>query len=222
MKKKLEKNYCCLFLFVNVLNTIKILRLTKRFLHFFNFPRNRHQFSNSKILLALAELLDELGGDTLGALEGEAKGPVPVELGEGSDSARHSEEHCVVLELRESVVPQEDSGMRVNVGVGVLGLAVLGEDSGHDVVDGGDDLEEFVVGHVLEGELPLASVPGVGLAEDGVAVSGDDLLGVEGVPGELGDGLGVDLLALVGHLLLDALDPSEDLSGGERGGEGGS
>mmetsp|Transcript_24868 Transcript_24868/g.46760 ORF Transcript_24868/g.46760 Transcript_24868/m.46760 type:complete len:406 (+) Transcript_24868:283-1500(+) len=112
-------------------------------------------------------------------------------------------------------MPQEDSGVRVDVGVGVLGLSVLGEDAGHDLVDGGDDLEELVVGHVLEGELPLARVPGVGLAEDGVAVSGDDLLGVEGVPGELGDGLGVDLLALIGHLLLDALDPSEDLLVGE-------
>lgn len=69
--------------------------------------------------------------------------------------------------------------MAVDVGVRVLGLAMLREDPWHDLVDGVDDLEQLVVGHVLEGELPLARVSGVGLPEDGVAVSGDNLMGGE-------------------------------------------
>jgi hypothetical protein len=70
----------------------------------------------------------------------------------------------------------------VDVGEGVLGLAVLGEDTGGDLVDLGDEVEHGVVGKVLEGELALADVTRVGLAEDGVAVTGNDTAGLEGVP----------------------------------------
>jgi hypothetical protein len=43
------------------------------------------------------------------------------------------------------------------------------------LVDGVDDLEELVVGHVLEAELALAHVAGVGLAEHRVAVARNHL-----------------------------------------------
>ena len=51
----------------------------------------------------------------------------------------HTEEHSVVLRLLHAVVLEEHSRVRVHVGPGVLGLAVLGQDSG-------GDLQEFVWG----------------------------------------------------------------------------
>lgn len=43
------------------------------------------------------------------------------------------------------------------------------------LVNGGDDLEQLVIRQVLERELALRHVPGVGFPEHGVPVSGDHL-----------------------------------------------
>ena len=56
-----------------------------------------------------------------------------------------------------------------------------------------------------------------------MSVSGNDLLRVEGVPGEFGDGFGVDLLTLGLELGLKSLDPLEYLlvdKAMKRSGEG--
>lgn len=51
---------------------------------------------------------------------------------------------------------EEDTGVGVDVGEGVLGLAVLGEDAGRDLVDLANELEHGVVGHLLcKGEKQL-------------------------------------------------------------------
>lgn len=98
--------------------------------------------------------------------------------------------------------------MGIDVGVGVLGLAVLGEDLGGDLVDLADELEHGVLGEVLLGELALGRVAGVGLAEDGVAVTRNNATGVKGVPEVLGDGL-------IGEIVTDHLlhlgEPVKDL-----------
>ena len=72
-------------------------------------------------------------------------------------------------------VLEQHAAVRVHVRVGVLGLAVIREHARHDLVHRVDELEELVVGHVLQSELALAGVPRVGLAQHGVAVAGDDL-----------------------------------------------
>ena len=74
-------------------------------------------------------------------------------------------------------MPEKDSAVGVNVGVRILSLSVLCQNSWHDRVDGVDDLEEFVVRHVLEGKLSLACVSGVRLAQNSMSVAGDDLGG---------------------------------------------
>ena len=61
--------------------------------------------------------------------------------------------------------------MSVNIWPWVLGLALLEEDTGDDFVELGDQLEELVVGEVLEGELALALVTWVSLAKNGVSVT---------------------------------------------------
>lgn len=44
------------------------------------------------------------------------------------------------------------------------------------LVNGGNDLEQFVVGQVLERKLPLRHVPRVSFPQHGVSVTGDNLL----------------------------------------------
>jgi hypothetical protein len=63
--------------------------------------------------------------------------------------------------LLEAVVLEEDTRVGVHVGPGVLGLTGGEENVGDEVVELTDELEELVVGEVLEGELPLSLVSGV-------------------------------------------------------------
>ena len=160
-----------------------------------------------------------LGGEGLGALDGGTDGAVDDELGKHTESTRDTEENSVVVLLGEAVVLEEDTGVGVDVGVGVLGLAVLGENTGGDLVDLADELEHGVVGQVLLGELALGDVAGVGLAEDGVAVTGNDLASLEGGPEVVLDGLVAEVVA---NGLLHLLEPDKDLLVGqtvERTGE---
>jgi len=115
----------------------------------------------------------------------------------------------------------------INVGVGVLGLAVLGEDTGGDLVDLADQLEHGVVGQHAQSKLTLGHVAGVGLAQDGVAVTGNDTAGVQGGPQVVLDGLVAEVVA---NGLLHLSEPVQDLLVGqtvqrtgqtlETGGEG--
>mmetsp|Transcript_36952 Transcript_36952/g.89096 ORF Transcript_36952/g.89096 Transcript_36952/m.89096 type:complete len:279 (+) Transcript_36952:161-997(+) len=161
--------------------------------------------------IVLRKVLQPLRGVALGPLQRQSQRPVPVKLAQPSHGPRHAEQHRVILILGEPVMPQQHARVRIDVGERIGHLAVLGEDARHDRVDRLDDLEELVVGHVFQAKLALARVSRVGLAEDGVTVSRDDLLGVECLPCEFGNGLGVHLLALLLELFLQRLDPLENL-----------
>jgi hypothetical protein len=89
---------------------------------------------------------------------------------------------------------------------------VLGENAGRDLVDLADELEHGVIGQMLLGKLALGDVAGVGLAEDGVAVSGDDLASLKGGPEVVGDGLVAEVVA---DRLLHLLEPDKHLLVGE-------
>lgn len=158
------------------------------------------------------ELGISLSAERLGPLDGGADGTVNDELGKDTERAGHTEEDGVVALLGEAVVLEEDTGVGIDVGVGVLGLAVLGENAGSDLVDLADELEHGVVGQVLLGELALGDVAGVGLAEDGVAITGDDLTGLEGGPEVVLDGLVAEVVA---NGLLHSLEPDKHLLVGE-------
>eukprot|EP00657_Telonema_sp_P-1_P009617 TRINITY_DN3854_c0_g1_i2.p1 TRINITY_DN3854_c0_g1~~TRINITY_DN3854_c0_g1_i2.p1 ORF type:complete len:235 (-),score=80.32 TRINITY_DN3854_c0_g1_i2:83-787(-) len=161
-------------------------------------------------MLLNVELLEEsLRGDGFWALDGAALDAVPDESGEDAELTADAEENGVEVLLLHAVVLEEDARVGIDVGEGVLGLSVLGEDVGHDLVDGIDEDEELIIGEVTSAEVTLAVVAGIGLAENGVAVSGDDTLAVEEVPGELVKGLlesglvlhvDASLLALALHL----------------------
>ena len=89
-----------------------------------------------------------------------------------------------------------------------LGLTGLEENVGDDLVDLTDELEERVLGEMLQGEFSLSSVSRIGLSEDGVTVTWYDLSTLQCRPNVLCD-------LLVGSVLTDLgshlLDPSEDL-----------
>ena len=102
--------------------------------------------------------------------------------------------------------------MGVHVGVGVLGLAVLGQDTRSDLVDLADQVEHGVIGQHAQSKLALRHVTGVSLAQDGVAVTGDDLAAVQGRPQVVGDGLVAEVVA---DGLLHLGEPVQDLLVGQ-------
>jgi len=67
----------------------------------------------------------------------------------------------------------------------VLGLALLEEDWWYDVIQLGNELEEFVVGQVLESKFSLTSVTGISLTKHSMAVTGNNSTSLKGIPDEL-------------------------------------
>lgn len=147
-----------------------------------------------------------LGAERLGPLNRGTHGAVDDELGKDAERAGNTEEDGVVRLLGEAVVLEEDTGVGVDVGVRVLGLAVLGEDTRGDLVHLADELEHGVVGQVLLGKLALGNVAGVSLAENGVAVARNDLTSLEGGPKVLLDGFVAEVVA---DGLLHPLEPDK-------------
>lgn len=107
-------------------------------------------------------------------------------------------------------MPQQYPGMAVNIGIRVGHLPMFLENVWHDLVNGVHHLEEFVVGHVLEGEFALARVAWVRFAQNRVSVPRDDLFGIERVPSKLRDGIGIDWLAFGLKFVLEFLNPFQD------------
>lgn len=99
--------------------------------------------------------------------------------------------------------------MGINIGPWVLGLSLLGENGGNDFVDLGNELEEGVVGEVLEGKLSLGGVSGIGLSQHSVSESGNNASSVESFPNNFSETLVGDLLA--SELLLEVEGPGEHL-----------
>ena len=119
----------------------------------------------------------------------------------------------------EAVVVKQHAGAAVDVGVGVLGLAVFLEDGGGYFGVEADELEERVGGDggAGGGEGHEGGEAWVWVAEDGVAVARDHLAGLEGGP-EVGFyGGGGYGEADVG---LHFKDPAEDFLGCEAVGWG--
>ena len=152
------------------------------------------------------ELSIHLSAERLGPLNGGTDGTVDDELRKDTERTGDTEEDGVVVLLGEAIVLQEDTGVGVDVGVRVLGLAVLSEDTRSDLVDLADELEHRVIGQMLLSELALGDVAGIGLAKDGMAVTGNDTARLEGRPEVL-----LDLLVaeIVTDRLLHLLEPLE-------------
>lgn len=108
---------------------------------------------------------------------------------------------------------EQDAGGSIDVGVGVLGLAVLEQNAGCDLGVLLNQSEDRV-GHDFgpgAGEVHQGLEAGVGLAEHAVAVAGDDLAGLQGRPEVVCD---VAVGGVVADLVAHVEDPAEDLLGG--------
>jgi hypothetical protein len=164
----------------------------------------------SSLQLAANELSVLLSREGLGSLNGSTNSTVNDELGKDTESTGNTEQNSVVGLLSKTVVLEENTRVGVHIGPGVLGLTVLGENLGSNLVDGGNKMEEVVVGHVLKSELTLGSVTGIGLSEDSMTVTGNDTASVKGVPevllnvllGNVGTNLGLDLENPLKNLLV--------------------
>ena len=141
------------------------------------------------------DLLPLGGGEGLGALDRGTEGAVDDELGQDTNGAGHAKEDGVEAGLVQAVVLEQNARVRVNVGVRVLGLAVLRQDARRDLVHLADELEHRVVRHLLLREFALRHVPWVRLAEDGVAVAGHDAARVQRGPQVVRDSLVAEVVA---------------------------
>src|SRR5277367_1022867 len=74
-----------------------------------------------------------------------------------------------------SLYLKENSTVCVDVGPRVLDLASLEQNRRNNLVHIRHELEQRVVGQVLQGKLPLARIARVRLSENGVAVAWHDL-----------------------------------------------
>lgn len=72
---------------------------------------------------------------------------------------------------------------------------MLGQNARGDLVDLADKLEHGVIGELAKSELALRHVTGIGLTQNGVTVSGNDLTGVQGGPEVVLDGLVAEVVA---------------------------
>jgi len=94
----------------------------------------------------------------------------------------------------------------VNIGVWVLGLAVLGQDTWGNLVDLRDELEHRIVWHLSQTKFSLRHVSRIGLSEHSVAVTWNDTATVQGLPEVV-----LDLLVaqITTNTLLHAVKPVE-------------
>jgi hypothetical protein len=157
--------------------------------------------------LTLNLLENALEVDALGSLNRKTKSTVPNQLGKRTETTRHTECGSVVKSLVEAVVVEQNSRAAVDVGVGVLGLAVLLENFRSDLTVLLDKLEDRVVGDLRtsSGVVHESLESGIGLSENSVTVAGDNATGVKCGPEVVVD----ILLGVVGRNgLLHLNDPS--------------
>lgn len=172
------------------------------------------------VVIVLNLLNEMLEGERVGSFDGEAETTGPDLSGHNTEGAGNAEENGVVVELVETVVHKQGAGSSVNVGPGVGDLTSCLEDVGdHSIASLYEVHEVVVLADELVGEVELAHEARVGLSEDGVAISRNDLATGKGVLHVLSDVVfspGLPKLVLEIEEELEALLVSETV---ERSGE---
>jgi hypothetical protein len=100
----------------------------------------------------------------------------------------------------------------INVGVRVLGLSVLGENTRSNLIDLADKLEERVIRKLLKRKLALRSVTGVCLSQNCVSVTRDNTTSVQSRPEVVLDRL---VAEIVTNSLLHLGEPVQNLLVGQ-------
>ncbi len=111
----------------------------------------------------------------------------PEQVGHATEGSGDSEDDGVVVEFGHTVMVQQDTGVGINIGPGVLDFTEVLKDGGNDVVDGLAKFDEGIVLDVFNGEFSLMDISGVSVSKDGMTITGNDLSGTEGSLGEFLD-----------------------------------
>ena len=99
-----------------------------------------------------------------------------------TESSADTKEHSVVVHFLHAVVLQQDSGVGIHIGPGVLDLAGFVQDRWDNHVHVGYQLEQLVIGKMLQCELTLTCVSGIGFAQNSMTISGYHLSGFQESP----------------------------------------
>jgi len=75
-------------------------------------------------------------------------------LREDSEGSRDAEEDGVEVHFFQTVMVQQNSGVGIHVGVGVLDFSEFVEDAGGEGVYLGDKFEEFIIWEMFQCEFP--------------------------------------------------------------------
>lgn len=126
--------------------------------------------------------LQEVHGDGSGSLNGQSVSSGPDHSREASEGSGNSEDNSVVVELSHSIVVEENSGVSINVGPGVLDLSGLLQDTGDDSEALVNKLDKGIVLDVSLSEVRQMGESGIGLSEDGMTESGDDSSRLQDLP----------------------------------------
>mmetsp|Transcript_51486 Transcript_51486/g.161829 ORF Transcript_51486/g.161829 Transcript_51486/m.161829 type:complete len:233 (+) Transcript_51486:248-946(+) len=140
---------------------------------------------NAGCSLPAHDPLEHVERHRLWPLDGKPDGTGPDVLRHAAQGTGDSKDNGVVVLLAEVVVIHELATVAVHVRVGVLHLPCLLQHRRDRMVASINELEERILGRVLEGKLALEHVAGVRLAEDRMAVAGDDLARRQGLLGVL-------------------------------------
>mmetsp|Transcript_28783 Transcript_28783/g.73343 ORF Transcript_28783/g.73343 Transcript_28783/m.73343 type:complete len:234 (+) Transcript_28783:392-1093(+) len=169
------------------------------------------QLARPSVRLAV-HALQHAHGHRLGALDGQAQRARPHALRQHTQRARHAEQHGVEVGLADAVVLQQHARVRVHVGPRVLDLAGAQQHRGHHLVQRRHQLEQRVLGQVLERKLALARVARVRLAQHRVPVPGHHLAVRQRVRHVRLERLAAGRLAQLGH---QRLQPHQHLLVGQ-------
>ena len=135
-------------------------------------------------LRTLRQLQQALQVDTLRPLDRQPQRAIPDQLGQRSQAARDAKGGGVVERFVEAVVVEEHAGAAVDVGEGVLRLAVFLQHAGRDLAVSLDEPEDGVLGDFGAGggEFHEGFEAWVRFPQHGVSVAGDHLAGLQGRP----------------------------------------
>mmetsp|Transcript_29586 Transcript_29586/g.46467 ORF Transcript_29586/g.46467 Transcript_29586/m.46467 type:complete len:331 (+) Transcript_29586:271-1263(+) len=148
---------------------------------------------------------------TLGPLQRQSQSPIPIQLAQTTHSPRHTKQHGVILILGESIMPQQHSRMRIDIGIRVGNLPMLRQNTRHYGINRFDNLEQWIIRHVLQSKLTLAGVTRIRLPQHGMSISRNHLFGIQSLPCKLGNSLSIHLFSLRLELGLEGLNPLEHL-----------
>ena len=84
--------------------------------------------------------------------------------------------------ISDCLSTSSDSTYGIDIGVWVLGLSMLSQDTWSNLVDLGHQLEHRVLWQFAETEFSLGHVSRIRLSEHGVTIARDDTATVQGLP----------------------------------------